>query len=90
MVRDCYLEPSLGVTYERTLAALRANSRAGRPTLVELHRLNFLDNKWVAQHPLDEVTRLRKLARATGAAIRAWLTYAVTHPGGFGDAVTLP
>jgi hypothetical protein len=141
MVRDCYLEPSLGVTHERTLAALRANSRAGRPTLVEMHRVNFLDNERNAQHALDEVkrllemasaefptlcfmstaelahhsrdrstlverrigtrvhllirrlagiSRLRKLAWATGAAIPAWLTYVVTRPRGFGDAVTLP
>jgi hypothetical protein len=141
VVRDCYLEPSLGVTHERTLEALRANTRAGRPTLVEMHRLNFLDDELAAQHAIDEVkrlleiagaefptlrfmstadlarhsrdrselverrigtrvhllirrlagiSRLRTLAWATGAVIPAWLTYVVTRPRGFSDAVALP
>jgi hypothetical protein len=131
VVRDCYLEPSLGVTHERTLDAMRSNTRAGRPTLVEMHRLNFLGDERTAQHALDEVkrlleiaraefpalrfmstaelarqsrdrsalvdrrirmrvhwfirrlagiSRLRKLAWATGAAIPAWLTYVITRP----------
>lgn len=131
IVRDCYLEPSLGVTHLRTLEQMRANTRAARPTLVEMHRLNFLGDEASTQHALDEVkrllemaraefptlrfmstaalardsrdpsalverrigtrvhllirrlagiSRLRKLAWATGAAIPAWLTYVVTRP----------
>ena len=131
VVRDCYLEPSLGVTHQRTLEQLRANTRAARPTLVEMHRLNFLGDEATTQHALDEVkrlleiaqaefptlrfmstaalaqhcrdrsalveqrigtrvhllirrlagiSRLRKLAWATGAAVPAWLTYVVTRP----------
>ena len=141
VVRDCYLEPSLGVTHQRTLEALRSNTRAGRPTLVEMHRLNFLGDERATQHSIDEVkrlldiaraefptlrfmstaelarhgrdrsalverrirmrvhllirrlagiSRLRKLAWATGAAVPAWLTYVVTRPRGFGEAVALP
>jgi hypothetical protein len=141
VVRDCYLEPSLGVTHQRTLEALRSNTRAGRPTLVEMHRLNFLGDERAAQHAIDEVkrlleiagaefptlrfmstadlarhgrdrsalverrirvrvhllirrlariSRLRKLAWVTGAAIPAWLTYVVTRPRVFGEAVVLP
>ena len=140
VVRNGYLEPSLGVTHQRTLEALRSNTRAGRPTLVEMHRLNFLDDERAAQHAIDEVkrlleianaefpalrfmstadlarhsrdrselverqirtrlhflirrvagiSRLRKLAWATGAAIPAWLAYVVTRPRGFGEAVAL-
>ena len=140
VVRNGYLEPSLGVTHQRTLEALRSNTRAGRPTLVEMHRLNFLDDERAAQHAIDEVkrlleiaradfptlrfmstadlarhsrdrsglverqirarlhflirrvagiSRLRKLAWATGAAIPAWLAYVVTRPRGFDEAVAL-
>ncbi len=131
VVRNGYLEPSLGVTHQRTLEALRSNTRAGHPTLVEMHRLNFLGDEPTAQHAIDEVerllesaraefptlrfmstadlasqsrdrsalvetrvrtrlhflirrvagiSRLRKLAWATGAAIPAWLAYVVTRP----------
>jgi pimeloyl-ACP methyl ester carboxylesterase len=131
VVRDCYLEPSLGVTHQRTLEQLRASTRAGRPTLVEMHRLNFLGDEASTQTALDEVrrlleiaqeefptlrfmstatlarecrddaalverrigtrvhlfirrlasiSRLRKLAWATGAAIPAWLIYVATRP----------
>jgi hypothetical protein len=141
VVRDCYLEPSLGVTHQRTLEALRSNTRVGRPTLVEMHRLNFLGNERATEHAIDEVkrlleiasaefptlrfmstadlarhsrdrsalvepqirtrlhflirrvasiSRLRKLAWATGAAIPAWLAYVVTRPRGFGEAVARP
>jgi hypothetical protein len=141
VVRDCYLEPSLGVTHQSTLEALRLNTRAGRPTLVEMHRLNFLGDDQTAQHAIDEIkrllevaraefptlrfmntaalahnsrdrsalverrigtrvhlfirrlaaiSRLRKLAWATGAAIPAWLTYVVTRPRGLEEAVALP
>jgi hypothetical protein len=141
VVRDCYLEPSLGVTHERTLEALRANTRAGRPTLVEMHRLNFLGDEPAVQHAIDEmkrlleiagtefptlrfmstatlarqmgersaivdrrvrsrvhfmirrlarVSRLRKLAWASGAAIPAWLTYVVTRPRHHGEALLHP
>ena len=131
MVRDCYLEPSLGKTHSQTLAALQSKTRAGRPTLVEIHRLNFIGDERAMVYALDEITcllegarrafpalrfmstfelarncrdrselidrrtgtrvhflirrlagvsRLRKLAWATGAAIPAWLAYVATRP----------
>ena len=137
VVRNCYLEPSLGVTHQRTLETLRSNTRAARPTLVEMHRLNFLGDEEATEHAIDEVkrlleiahaefptlrfmstaelvrhcrersalverrirmrvhlfirrlagiSRLRKLAWATGAVLPAWLTYVVTRPWGFDEA----
>lgn len=134
VVRDCYLEPSLGQTHQRTIQALRAKTSAGRPTLVEIHRLNFISDERTMQHALDEVkhlleaagaafpalrfmstaelarhcrdrsalverrtrtrvhflirrlagvSRLRKLAWATGAALPALLAYAITRPQDF-------
>jgi hypothetical protein len=131
VVRDCYLEPSLGQTHQRTIQALRSKTHTGRPTLVEMHRLNFLGDERAMQHALDEVkhlleaarvafptlrfmstadlarhcrdrsalverrtrarvhflirrlagvSRLRKLAWATGAAFPAWLAYLATQP----------
>jgi hypothetical protein len=70
VVRDCYLEPSLGVTHQRTLRALRSNARTGRPTLVEMHRLNFLGDEPTTQHAVDEVKRLLDMARAEFPTLR--------------------
>jgi hypothetical protein len=131
VVRDCYLEPSLGKMHPQTIDALRAKTYVGRPTLVEIHRLNFIGDERAMQHALDEVkqlleaargafpslrfmttaelarrcrerstlverkastrvhflirrlagvSRLRKLAWATGAAFPAWLAYLATQP----------
>ena len=136
-VRDCYLEPSLGQRHVQALDSLRAKTRLGRPTLVEIHRLNFIGDESTAQRALDEVkhlldaareafptlrfmstaelarhsrdraglverrttarihflirrlaavSRLRKLAWATGAALPALLAYLVTRPRDFAAA----
>ena len=138
VVRNAYLEPSLGVTHERTLEVMRSNSLAARPTLVEMHRLNFLGDEDATNHAIDEVkrlletahaefptlrfmstaelvrhnrersalvelrfrmrvhlfirrlagiSRLRKLAWVTGAALPAWLAYVATHSRRFDAAV---
>jgi hypothetical protein len=130
VVRDAYFEPSLGQTHEQALAALRAKSMAARPTLLEMHRLNFIGDAAETKKGLDElekllravtaafpsvrfmstaelarecrersalvdrrpsarlhflirrlaeVSRLRKLAWATGAALPAWLAYVLTR-----------
>jgi hypothetical protein len=70
VVRDCYLEPSLGHTHESTLPALRAKTRAGRPTLVEIHRLNFIGDERSVQHALDKVKLLLEAARAEFPTVR--------------------
>ena len=66
-------------------ADLARHSR-DRSELVERQirtRLHFLIRR------VAGISRLRKLAWATGAAIPAWLAYVVTRPRGFGEAVAL-
>jgi hypothetical protein len=70
VVRDCYLEPSLGHTHQRTIRALRSKTRAGRPTLIEIHRLNFIGDERAVQHALDEVKLLLEGARADFPGVR--------------------
>jgi len=43
VVRDQYFEPFKGHTAVDGLRALEANTALGRPTLLEIHRANFLD-----------------------------------------------
>jgi len=43
VVRDDYFEPHMDHTAAQALAALARKTRLGRPTLLETHRLNFLD-----------------------------------------------
>jgi hypothetical protein len=131
VVRDSYFEPSLGQTHQDALHALARNTHLGRPTLLEIHRMNFIGEARSAQHALDEVarlltaacaefpdirfmdtaelarhyrersdlvasrivarvhfllrrlqeiSRLRKLAWATGVVVPAWLAYLATSP----------
>jgi hypothetical protein len=65
VVRDVYFEPALGHTHNEALAALRSKTRAARPTLVEMHRFNFIGDAERARNALDE---LRKLVQAALAA----------------------
>ena len=58
LVRDSYFEPSLGHDASRALAALAAKTRAGRPTLLEMHRFNFTSDPAVATKALSELDRL--------------------------------
>lgn len=43
VVRDQYFEPYKGHDTEHGLRALAINTALGRPTLLEIHRMNFLD-----------------------------------------------
>jgi hypothetical protein len=43
IVRDRYFEPHKGHTAADGLRALKANTALGRPTLLETHRVNFLE-----------------------------------------------
>jgi hypothetical protein len=131
VVRDNYFEPSLGQTHQGALRALTRNTYLGRPTMLEIHRMNFMGEERPVQHALDEVSsllaaacaqfpdirfmntaelarhyrersdlfasrvgarvhvllrrlrevsRLRKLAWATGVVLPAWLAYLATAP----------
>ncbi len=58
VVRNDYFEPSLGHDPERALQALQRKSNAGRPTLLETHRFNFVgDEKKVdsARQAVDDL-----------------------------------
>lgn len=58
LVRDEYFEPARGHKAERALDALTEKTRAGRPTLLETHRANFLGDAAAADAALGEVDRL--------------------------------
>lgn len=58
VVRDDYFEPALGHMAEKGLAAMQIKSRMGRPTLLETHRFNFVDDPDVADAALNELDGL--------------------------------
>src|SRR2546425_8845692 len=58
VVRDCYFEPSFGHTHQSAIQALQRNTGVGRPTLLEIHRVNFIGEERPTQHTFEEVTRL--------------------------------
>lgn len=62
LVRNDYFEPARGHKAERALEALTAKTRLGRPTLLEMHRENFLGDRRVAEAAIDELERLFALA----------------------------
>lgn len=70
VVRDSYFEPALGQTHQGALRALARNTELGRPTLLEIHRMNFIGEERVAQRALDEVTDLLTAAGAEYPDIR--------------------
>jgi hypothetical protein len=55
VVRDDYFEPGLGHLAEKGLAALAQKSRLGRPTLLESHRFNYVDDPDVADAALSQL-----------------------------------
>lgn len=65
LVRDRYFEPSLGHRAEHALSALAEKSRAGRPTLLETHRFNFIGDPAAAERALGELDRLLASALAS-------------------------
>ncbi|HEV8553966.1 MAG TPA: glycosyl hydrolase [Casimicrobiaceae bacterium] len=64
IVRDCYFEPSLGHTHRSAIEALQRNTRVGRPTLLEIHRVNFIEEERPTQRAFEEVTHLLDAACA--------------------------
>lgn len=64
VVRNEYFEPCLGHTAERAIDALVRKTRAGRPTLLEIHRMNFIGAGNKAARSCAEVRRLLTVAAA--------------------------
>jgi len=58
IVRNAYFEPALGHRAEDALDALQRRTRAGRPTLLETHRFNFIDETSHARKSRAELGRL--------------------------------
>lgn len=57
LVRDDYFEPAKGHCAERVWQALADKSRCGRPTLLEMHRYNFIGDTTVATRACEELAR---------------------------------
>src|SRR5438067_7248090 len=62
IVRDCYFEPSLGHTHRSGIQAMQRNTRAGRPTLLAIHRVNFIPEERRTHRAFEEVTLLLEAA----------------------------
>lgn len=58
LVRDRYFEPALGHDAGRGLEALAAKTRAGRATLLETHRLNFIGDAASGARSVAELERV--------------------------------
>jgi hypothetical protein len=57
VVRDAYFEPMRGHRAERVLQAVSIRSALGRPTLLEMHRENFIAGARQLEQSLDELSR---------------------------------
>jgi hypothetical protein len=62
VVRNDYFEPSLGHTAATAVDAMVRKTHAGRPTLLEIHRMNFLGADEKATRTCAETRRLLELA----------------------------
>lgn len=70
LVRDDYFEPALGHTAANGLSALAAKTALGRPTLLEVHRANFLRERESAAQALGELETLLAKALAYWPKLR--------------------
>ena len=65
LVRDCYFEPMLGHSADEALASVHQQSVCGRPTLLEIHRFNFVGDNSDLEHACGELEQfLRRLLDA--------------------------
>lgn len=58
VVRDRYFEPARGHRAEDALGALQEKTSAGRPTLLETHRDNFINDEQATADALAQIDRL--------------------------------
>jgi hypothetical protein len=78
VVRDQYFEPHKGHSASDGLAALAANTALGRPTLLEIHRINFLEPDLRARS-LTAIRDLLRLALDQFPAIQFLTTRALAE-----------
>ncbi|SMC26310.1 hypothetical protein SAMN02746041_02600 [Desulfacinum hydrothermale DSM 13146] len=62
LVRNVYFEPHRGHGAGKVLEALGRDRQAGRPTLVETHRWNFIKDEETCERTLEELERLYRTA----------------------------
>lgn len=55
IVRNDYFEPSLGHTADMAIKALNAKTKLAQPTLLEIHRFNFIQNTEITNKSLQEL-----------------------------------
>lgn len=58
VVRSVYFEPYMGHGAQKVLDAMHRNARAGRPTLAEMHRWNFIRDEVTAKRTFQEIASL--------------------------------
>jgi len=58
LVRNDYFEPVKGHSAEQAVEALDVKTRCGRPTLLEMHRFNFMDDPTSAERSYEELERV--------------------------------
>lgn len=78
VVRDDYFEPMFGHHAERGLAAFQKKSRLGRPTLLEMHRANFIGDVELATLARGELRRLLSLVLERAPHVRFMTTAELT------------
>lgn len=86
VVRDDYFEPALGHMAEKGLAAMEIKTRLGRPTLLETHRFNFVDDPDVADAAISELDGLLAGALQRFPDIIFMSTEQLAHRMGIADA----
>lgn len=55
VIRDNYFEPSFGHKAEKAISALFKKTAVGRPTLIETHRFNFIQNPPATENAVKEL-----------------------------------
>ena len=55
IVRDDYFEPQLGHRSDQVIGAMRVKGAAGRPTLLETHRFNFIGDQAAVKQAFNEL-----------------------------------
>lgn len=64
VVRNDYFEPSLGHTTEMAIKALTTKTKLAQPTLLEIHRFNFIENDEITENSLRELEKTISLSLA--------------------------
>ena len=86
LVRDIYFEPALGHTADRSASQIAAKAALRRPSLVEVHRLNFVRGPSDTGKSLTELEKLLQLVLARLPHARFMSTAELAHAIASGDS----